>query len=49
MVENKHAYFVVGFLLVVLLSGTATTQVDGQAGSLDIVMSNMYVTASMST
>jgi uncharacterized membrane protein len=47
MVGNKHAYFVVGFLLAALLSGTAITQVDGQAGSLDVIMSNMYVTAIM--
>jgi uncharacterized membrane protein len=47
MVGNKHAYLAVGFLLAALFSGTAITQVDGQAGSLDIIMSNMHVTATM--
>jgi len=47
MVQNKHAYIVVGFLLAGLLSGATITQVDGQAGPLDIVMSNMYVTATL--
>jgi uncharacterized membrane protein len=47
MVGNKHAYLVVGFLLVVLLSVTTFTPVDAQAGSQDIIMSNMFVTAIM--
>jgi len=46
MVEKKHAVIIVGFLLAILLSG-GVTQVSGQAGSHDIVMSNMNVTATM--
>ncbi|MHA2025721.1 MAG: helix-turn-helix transcriptional regulator [Candidatus Thorarchaeota archaeon] len=47
MVRNKHALFVVGFILAILLSGAATPRVSGQAGSLDLIMSNMNVTATM--
>jgi uncharacterized membrane protein len=47
MVERKHAFCIGGFLLVVLLLGGGVTQVSGQAGSQDLVMSNMTVTVTM--
>ena len=47
MVRNKHVLVVVGLVLITLLSGVATPQVSGQAGSLDLIMSNMNVTATM--
>ncbi|MFW9770265.1 MAG: helix-turn-helix transcriptional regulator [Candidatus Thorarchaeota archaeon] len=47
MVGSKHSYLVVGVLIVGLLLGPAIIQADGQAGSQDIIMSNMYVTATM--
>jgi uncharacterized membrane protein len=49
MVENKHALFVAGFILSLLLFGGGVTKVNGQAGSQDLVMSNMTITASMSS
>ncbi len=47
MVEKKHAFIVVGVLLTILLTGGGVTQVSGQAGSQDLVMSNMSITATM--
>jgi len=47
MVKNKHALIIVGLLIVILFSGGATTPVSGQAGSLDLVMANMNVKATM--
>ncbi|MFX1559121.1 MAG: helix-turn-helix transcriptional regulator [Promethearchaeota archaeon] len=46
MFEKKHAFLVVGFLLVIIVSG-GVTQVSSQAGSQDLVMSNMTVTATL--
>ena len=47
MVEKKHAFIVVGILLAILLTCGGVTQVSGQAGSQDLVMSNMSITATM--
>jgi uncharacterized membrane protein len=47
MVENKHAFFLVGFLLALLLLGGSVSKASGQAGSQDLIMSNMEVTATM--
>ena len=49
MVRKKHAVFVFGFLLALLLSGGGITHVNGQASSQDLVMSNMNVTVTMGT
>ncbi len=48
MVERKHAFIVFGFIIATLLSG-GIIQVSGQAGSQDLVMSNMTVIAIMGT
>jgi uncharacterized membrane protein len=47
MVDRKHALFIIGFLLPLLLLGGGVTQVRGQAESQDLIMSNMNVTATM--
>ena len=49
MVGNRHALMVVGLILAILLSGGLITQVSGQAGSQDLVMTNMNVTATLDT
>ncbi|MHA1944335.1 MAG: helix-turn-helix transcriptional regulator [Candidatus Thorarchaeota archaeon] len=49
MVGNRHALMVIGLLLAILLSGGLITQVSGQAGSQDLVMTNMNVTATLDT
>lgn len=49
MVLNKHALTLVGLFCVVLVSGGVITQVGGQAGPQDLMMKNMYVTATVDT
>ncbi|MHA2233844.1 MAG: helix-turn-helix transcriptional regulator [Candidatus Thorarchaeota archaeon] len=49
MVGKKHALLVVGFLFAILLSGTTIPHVEAQAGSQDIIMSNMYIIATLDT
>ncbi len=46
MVGKKHAFIIGGFLLAILLSG-GVTQVNGQAGPQDLVMSNMTILATL--
>ncbi|MFW9786270.1 MAG: helix-turn-helix transcriptional regulator [Candidatus Thorarchaeota archaeon] len=46
MVERKHAFLIVVFLMPILVS-VGITQVSAQAASLDLIMSNMTVTAIM--
>ncbi|MFW9793197.1 MAG: helix-turn-helix transcriptional regulator [Candidatus Thorarchaeota archaeon] len=49
MVRNKHALLTFGLLLALLLSAGTVKQVGGQAGSQDIILSNMSITAIMGT
>ncbi|MFW9808845.1 MAG: helix-turn-helix transcriptional regulator [Candidatus Thorarchaeota archaeon] len=49
MVLNRHALILFGLLFTVILSGGAISQVSAQAGSQDLVMSNMNITAILGT